>query len=167
MEYLIAFLLNVAAGVVVYELYQHRRRCRWIIEIAICRLPEEMREARRREWLADHFDTRGLRATYRHALGCWLSAPAVARTAEQPAVSTRKNTEARPDVSEKQFLDALTGEFSRIVSSIDYLDQQNKKIREAIRENLRWFWIISWSTGAAGALFIWWDLLHPISRWFQ
>jgi hypothetical protein len=54
MEHLIEILVGVATGLVAAEIYAHAEpAARWLVRMAAARLPNDERERRQEEWLAD------------------------------------------------------------------------------------------------------------------
>jgi hypothetical protein len=92
-EYVIAILLGILGSLIAAELYASAPRLSiFLINRAVFRLPEQDRERRREEWLADLDDYCGNLRKLPHAAGCYFyAAPKLAR-ARVPATQSRKAT---------------------------------------------------------------------------
>jgi hypothetical protein len=77
---LIELCVGAACGLVALQIWSRAELVsRWLIGLAILRLPEEQRIRRQEEWLGHLEETRGPARILLHGIGCWISAPAVGR----------------------------------------------------------------------------------------
>jgi hypothetical protein len=90
-------LLGVLGSLLAAEIvFRHRIWCTRIINSAVNRIsdPNE-REVRREEWLAALHDQVGLYASFKHAIGCFVGAPAVAAASRIPVRLRAKSSSTR------------------------------------------------------------------------
>jgi hypothetical protein len=104
MGYLIEFALGIGGNLIAAEIiFHHKRWSQRIIRSAAERIRDPgQSEIKLEEWLAALDDHVGMFASFSHALGCWIGAPAVAAALKQPipnaAVDHRSKLVARTDI---------------------------------------------------------------------
>ncbi|NEW95512.1 hypothetical protein [Rhodopseudomonas sp. BR0G17] len=104
MDYLINLGLGVLGSLLAAELvFRHKLWCTKIIRAASDRIADApLRAIKLEEWNAALNETVGLTASFSHAIGCWIGAPAVAREAKLVTVSAEeKSAEENPTKSQQ------------------------------------------------------------------
>ncbi len=169
MEYLINLALGILGSIIAAEIvFHHKRWCRRIIQTAAGRIKDPAQsEIKLEEWLAALDEHVGVIASFSHATGCWIGAPAVAAALKAPvakkasrhggAGGRRKNPAL--DVRRKVYIaftrdllklllkhlvrDALA--FLRALANADIGDTIESLMRRS-----RWFRFGSFVTGLTG-----------------
>jgi hypothetical protein len=86
MGYLIELALGIGGNLIAAEMiFRHKRWCQRIIRSAAKRIGDPQQcEIKLEEWLAALDEHVGVLASFAHAIGCWVGAPAVATALKQP-----------------------------------------------------------------------------------
>jgi hypothetical protein len=86
MGYLIELTLGIGGNLIAAEMiFRHKRWCQRIIRSAARRIGDPRQsEIKSEEWLAALNDHVGMIASFSHAIGCWIGAPAVAAALRRP-----------------------------------------------------------------------------------
>jgi hypothetical protein len=94
MEYVINLALGITGSLIAAEIvFHHKQWCRRIIRAAAARIKDTAQsEIKFEEWLAALDEHVGVVASFSHAIGCWIGAPAVAAALKQPVPSTRNHS---------------------------------------------------------------------------
>jgi hypothetical protein len=97
MGYLIEFALGIGGNLIAAEIiFRHKRWCQHIIRSAAQRIRDPgQSEIKLEEWLAALDEHVGVFASFSHAIGCWVGAPAVAVALKQPIPKKARIKNAR------------------------------------------------------------------------
>jgi hypothetical protein len=99
MGYLIELTLGIGGNLIAAELiFRHKRWCQRIIRSAARRIGDPRQsEIKSEEWLAALNDHVGMIASFSHAIGCWIGAPAVAAALRRPIPEKAARDRSRLD----------------------------------------------------------------------
>ena len=118
-------LLGALGSLLAAEIvFRHRIWCMRIIHAAANRIPDpHEREVRREEWLASLNDQIGLYASLKHAIGCFVSAPAVAAASKIPVRVKAKSSSVRYKITlDATSFRSLIGKFKQFSSWRDLIE---------------------------------------------